>query len=40
MKIDESQNEHMGVAFAEGSEGPEGFYIDSDGNPLPVVQAN
>ena len=26
----------MGVAFAEGSEGPEGFYIDSDGNPLPV----
>jgi len=26
----------MGVTFAEGSEGPDGFYIDSNGNPLPV----
>jgi hypothetical protein len=26
----------MGVTFAEGSEGPEGFYIDSNGKPLPV----
>lgn len=26
----------MGVTFAEGSEGPDGFYLDSNGNPLPV----
>ena len=26
----------MGVTFAEGSEGLDGFYIDSNGNPLPV----
>ena len=26
----------MGVTFAEGSEGPDGFYIDPKGNPLPV----
>lgn len=26
----------MGVIFAGGSEGPDGFYIDSDGKPLPV----
>ena len=26
----------MGVTFAEGSEGPDVFYIDSKGNPLPV----
>ena len=26
----------MGVTFAEGSEGPDGFYVDSDGKPLPV----
>ena len=26
----------MGVTFAEGSEGLDGFYLDSNGNPLPV----
>lgn len=26
----------MGVTFAEGSEGSNGFYFDSNGNPLPV----
>ena len=26
----------MGVTFAEGSEGSNGFYLDSNGNPLPV----
>ena len=26
----------MGATFAEGSEGPDGFYLDSEGSPLPV----
>ena len=26
----------MGATFAEGSEGPDGFYLDSKGSPLPV----
>ena len=26
----------MGVTFSEGSEGPDGFYLDSEGSPLPV----
>ena len=26
----------MGARFAEGSEGPDGFYLDSEGSPLPV----
>jgi len=26
----------MGATFSEGSEGPDGFYLDSEGSPLPV----
>ena len=26
----------MGATFVEGSEGPDGFYLDSEGSPLPV----
>ena len=26
----------MGVTFSDASEGPDGFYLDSNGNPLPV----
>ncbi len=26
----------MGATFADASEGPDGFYLDSNGTPLPV----